>query len=224
MALWPEEELDPHIAPQLDRSALVVIDTQVDFVDGGASPIAGTTDVLPAIAVLLRAYRAAGRPIVHVVRLYDGSDVDLSRRSLIDAGAAIVRPGSAGSQIVPALRPPGAPQLDARLLLAGGLQELADGEWAMWKPRWGAFHRTALDGHLRGLGVSTVVLAGCNYPNCPRAAVYGASERDYRVLLASDAISGVRPEHLGEAGGMGVVHASSDRIAAGLPPRPLAVG
>src|SRR6185312_2987757 len=34
--------LDPHIAPDLPHSALVVIDTQIDFVDGGASPIAGT--------------------------------------------------------------------------------------------------------------------------------------------------------------------------------------
>ncbi|MGH3824447.1 MAG: cysteine hydrolase family protein, partial [Pseudonocardiaceae bacterium] len=64
------ERLDPHIAPQLARSALLVIDTQVDFVDGGAFPIPGTTQVLPAITRLLRAYRAAELPIVHVVRLY----------------------------------------------------------------------------------------------------------------------------------------------------------
>ena len=37
--------VDQHIAPELASSALVVIDTQVDFVDGGASPIAGTTQV-----------------------------------------------------------------------------------------------------------------------------------------------------------------------------------
>ena len=83
-------ELDPHIAPELDRSVLVVTDTQVDFVDGGASPIPGTTEVLPAIKRLLDAYRAAALPIVHVVRLYDGDDVDLPRRVLIAAGAPIV--------------------------------------------------------------------------------------------------------------------------------------
>ena len=192
-------ELDPHIAPEIDRSVLVVIDTQVDFVDGGASPIPGTTEVLPAIARLLDAYRGAALPIVHVVRLYDGDDVDLSRRALIAAGAPIVRPGSAGSQIAPALRPRGAPALDAGALLAGGAQRLASNEWAMWKPRWSAFHRTSLDGHLRDLGVTTVVISGCNYPNCPRATVYGASERDYRVLVVADAISGVIPQHLEEA-------------------------
>lgn len=216
MQIWPED-LDRHIAPELDRSALVVIDSQVDFVDDGASVIPGTTQVLPAIAGLLQGYREAGRPIVHVVRLYRGQDVDLSRRSLIAAGAPVVRHGSPGSQIAPELRPAGAPALDYEHLLAGGLQYLAEQEWAMWKPRWGAFHRTALDEHLRGLEVSTVVLAGCNYPNCPRAAVYGASERDYRVLLAADAISGVHPEHLEEARMMGVVHATSNQITSRLP-------
>lgn len=211
MQSWPED-VDPHTAPELHRSALVVIDTQVDFLDGGTNPVPGTTRVLPTIRRLLQAWREAHRPIVHVVRLYDGSDVDLPRRTLIDAGAALVRPGSPGSQIAPPLLPAGAPVLDPEHLLGGGLQALAVDEWAMWKPRWGAFHRTGLDEHLRGLGVSTVVLAGCNYPNCPRAAVYGAGERDYRVLLAADAISGVRPEHLQEAERMGVVHADTSVI------------
>lgn len=97
-------------------------------------------------------------------------------------------------------------------MLGGNLQELGNREWAMWKPRWGAFHRTHLDGHLRNLGVSTVVLAGCNYPNCPRATVYGASERDYRILLASDAISGIRAEHLDEALHIGAIHAATTTI------------
>jgi nicotinamidase-related amidase len=44
------EELDPHITPQLDRSVLLVIDTQVDFVDGGAFPVPGTTQVVPLSA------------------------------------------------------------------------------------------------------------------------------------------------------------------------------
>lgn len=210
VARWAD--LDPHIAPQLDRCALLVIDTQVDFVDGGASPIPGTAQVVPVIARLLAACRAARRPVVHVVRLYDGEDVDLPRRTLLASGAPIVRPGSAGSQVVPSLLPDGAPPLDPGRLLAGELQPLAEREWAMWKPRWGAFHRTPLDEHLRTRGVTTVVLAGCNYPNCPRAAVYGASERDLRVLVVSDAISGLQPAHLAEAAGMGVVAAGTDDV------------
>ena len=89
----------------------------------------------------------------------------------------------------------------------------------MWKPRWGAFHRTPLDRHLRRFEVTTVVIAGCNYPNCPRAAVYGASERDYRVLVVSDAISGIEPQHLEEASRMGVVSAPSSDVTKRLTAR-----
>ncbi|WP_322750524.1 MULTISPECIES: isochorismatase family cysteine hydrolase [unclassified Frankia] len=219
MAAWPGA-LDPHIAPQMASSALLVIDTQVDFVDGGACPVPGTTQVLPAITQLLRAYRVARLPIIHVVRLYDGDDVDLPRRTLIASGAPIVRPGSAGSQIVPELQPDGAPALDPGRLLLGDWQVLAEHEWALWKPRWSAFHRTALDRYLRRLGVTTVVIAGCNYPNCPRATVYGASERDYRVLVVSDVISGIQPHHIQEAVAMGVPCASSDEITRNLNVRP----
>ncbi|MDQ4011858.1 MAG: hypothetical protein M3228_14470 [Actinomycetota bacterium] len=49
MATWMSG-LDAHIAPDLGRSALVIIDTQADFVDGGACPIPGTTPILPNIA------------------------------------------------------------------------------------------------------------------------------------------------------------------------------
>ncbi|MGH3815315.1 MAG: cysteine hydrolase family protein [Pseudonocardiaceae bacterium] len=211
MTTWTSG-LDAHIAPDLGRSALVVIDTQVDFVDGGANPIPGTTQILPNIAHLLAAYRDAAAPIVQVVRLYDGDDVDLPRRAAIAAGAPIARPGSLGSQIAPELRPAGAPDLDALTLLAGHLQNLGPHEVAVWKPRWSAFYRTGLDAHLASHGVHTVVFAGCNYPNCPRASIYDASERDYRVLIASDAISGVEDHHLEEAGRIGAIHASSDTI------------
>ena len=211
-------DVDPHLAPEFGRAALLVVDVQVDFLDEGSSPIAGTSAVVPTIARLAEGFRRSGRPVVHVVRLYDGADVDLPRRELIASGAPVVRPGSAGSQIAPELRPPGAGPLDAPRLLSGELQPLARDEWAMWKPRWGAFHRTPLDGHLRALGVSTVVVAGCNFPNCPRATLYGASERDYRALLASDATSGIVPLHLAEAEGIGVLHAPSDEILRHLAP------
>jgi nicotinamidase-related amidase len=211
MAAWTSG-LDAHIAPDLGRSALVIIDTQVDFVDGGACPIPGTTQILPNIAHLLAAYRDAALPIVHVIRLYDGDDVDLPRRAAIAAGAPIVRPGAVGSQIAPELRLAGAPDLDAPTLIAGHLQNLGPHEVAVWKPRWSAFHRTALNQHLADRGAHTIVFAGCNYPNCPRASIYDASERDYRVLIASDAISGVEDHHLEEAGLIGAIHASSDSI------------
>jgi hypothetical protein len=66
-------------APHFDRSVLLVIDVQTDFLDGGASPIEGTSARLPRMVELVEGFRAAGRPIVHVVRVYEGDDIDLVR-------------------------------------------------------------------------------------------------------------------------------------------------
>ena len=70
-----------YLGPHWSRSALVVVDMQDDFLDGGAATIEGTTGVLPRVAEVARAFRQAGRPIAHAIRLYEpgGSDVDLLR-------------------------------------------------------------------------------------------------------------------------------------------------
>lgn len=61
----------------------------------------------------------------------------------------------------------------------------------MYKPRWGAFFQTPLEAHLTQHSISTLIFAGCNYPNCPRTSIYEASERDYRIVLVTDAVSGL---------------------------------
>lgn len=203
---------DAFTAPHFESSALLVIDTQVDFLDGGASPIAGTSDRLPEMTRLIEAYRSTGRPIVHVIRLYNGDDIDLVRRAAIQQGAPIVRPGSAGAQIAPALLPDPDVELDSDALLAGGLQQVGKNEVVMWKPRWSAFYRTPLDDNLRNLGVDTVVVAGCNFPNCPRATIFDASERDYRIVVAQDATSQVTPDRLADAVELGVCAMSTEAV------------
>ncbi|GIH25780.1 hypothetical isochorismatase hydrolase [Acrocarpospora phusangensis] len=152
------------------------------------------------------AFRAAGRPVVHVVRLYHpgGEDADLVRRTLLAEGARVAAPGSEGSAIAGPLLPPGAPRLDPGLLLSGRPQQLAEREYALFKPRWGAFYRTRLDELLRGWDVDTLVVAGCNFPNCPRATLVEASERDYRLVLAEDATSRLHDTGRAEMAGIGV--------------------
>ncbi|QBJ94760.1 cysteine hydrolase [Rhodococcus sp. ABRD24] len=198
--------LDEYLRPHLGSSALLVIDMQNDFTDDGPLPVPGTDRVLPRLTELVEAYRNSSKPIVHVVRLYDGDDVDLVRRTAIARdNAAIARPGSRGSQIVDGLLPRDAPRLDSELLLGGALQPVGAHEAVLWKPRWSAFHRTGLDAHLAALKVDTVVVAGCNFPNCPRATLFDASERDYRLVLAADATSQATPDRLADAQSIGVV-------------------
>jgi nicotinamidase-related amidase len=82
----------------------------------------------------------------------------------------------------------------------------------MFKPRWSAFYRTDLDRHLHDLAVTTVVVAGCNLPNCPRATLFDASERDYRSVLVTDATSQATPQRLHDLELIGVHLATSTVI------------
>jgi nicotinamidase-related amidase len=184
---------DRYVAPDFAASALLTIDTQRDVLDDGPLEIPGTSAALPSMRALTEGFRAAGRPIVHIVRIYepDGSNVDLCRRRLVEGGARLLMTGAPGTQLARELLPEPDLTLDDELLLAGGIQRLGPGEVAIYKPRWGAFYRTPLEDHLRAQQVSTLMFSGCNYPNCPRASIYEASERDFRLVLARDAISGL---------------------------------
>ena len=202
-----------YTTPIPERSVLLTIDVQQDFTAPGAvAEIAGTHDRLPVMRRMLDAYRRQHLPIVHVLRLYlpDGTNADLCRRAAIENGNAVVLPGSAGAELAEPLKPTSDTRVDATLLLANQLQLLADNEWAMYKPRWDAFYGTLLESHLRSLGVNTIVVVGCNFPNCPRATVYGASARDFRVVLIADAVSGVYDQGLRELNGIGVSTLSAD--------------
>jgi nicotinamidase-related amidase len=200
---------DRYTRPLANSAALVLIDVQRDFLDipGGYAPmpVEGTHAAIPAMAKLATAFRERGLPIVHAIRLYrpDGSNVDLVRRRSIEQGARIAAPGSAGSQIAAELLP-NVVELEHELLLAGGFQQVGAAEHVMYKPRWGAFYDTDLDRHLRENGSNTLVFAGCNFPNCPRTSIYEASERDFRIVLVSDAISGLYDRGIEECRAIGV--------------------
>jgi nicotinamidase-related amidase len=180
--------------PQLPKSALLTIDTQCDFVlPGAAAQIPGSIDIIPNMKSLLTAYRQFGLPIIHIVRLYmpDGSNVDLCRKGMVEDGLRMIVPNTAGAEPVADLKPNPDVKLDADLLLKGDIQHWGKKEFVIYKSRWGAFYRTPLDNHLNNLGVNTLIICGCNFPNCPRATVYEASERDYKLILVEDAVSGM---------------------------------
>jgi nicotinamidase-related amidase len=204
--------------PEFDAAALVTIDTQRDVLDGAPLQIPGTSQALGAMRLLAEEFRRAGRPIVHVVRIYepDGSNVDPCRRALVEDGAPILATDAPGTEIARELLPDPGLMLDSRLLLAGGLQRLGPREVAIYKPRWGAFYETALEGHLLELGVSTLVFCGANFPNCPRTSIYEASERDFRVVVARDAVSGLYERGEQELANIGVQVLDSAEIARAL--------
>jgi nicotinamidase-related amidase len=198
---------DPETSANARKSVLVTIDTQNDFsLPGAPSEIKGTFEVIPNMRQLLDIYRAEQLPIVHMVRLYfpDGSNVDRPRRSLLRSGASIVLPGTTGAELVKELKPTPDARLDTELLLRGDAQQVGPAEWIRFKPRWGAFFGTSLETQLKTLNVDTVTVTGCNYPNCPRTTLYEASERDFRLALITDALSGLYDKGREEMIGIGV--------------------
>jgi nicotinamidase-related amidase len=153
--------------------ALVIIDMQNDFVRPGApARVAGAEATLPVVARLLDQARAAGWRIIHVIREHraDGSDVETTRRHLFAAGRGLCCAGTPGAAIVEELAP-------------------LPGEYRLVKRRFSAFLNTELDLLLHRLGVTTLIIAGTQYPNCIRATAVDAFARDYEVVIVTDACS-----------------------------------
>ncbi len=209
---------DPHTAPNFAAAALITIDTQRDVLDGGPFEIPETSAALGAMQALACAFREAGRPIVHIVRLYepDGTNVDLCRRQAVQGGMRALIAGAPGSQLAAELLPEPTLTLDADVLLAGHAQRLGPSEVAIYKPRWGAFYHTVLEDHLRERHINTLVFCGCNFPNCPRTSIYEASERDFRIVLAHDALSGLYERGERELAGIGVHLMGAGEVARAL--------
>jgi len=201
--------------PDFSAMALITIDMQNDFLKGQPFEIPGTSELLPQLRRIAEAFRRARLPVIHMVRLYkrDGSNAELCRRSALEQGATLVCPATLGAELAPPLVPSQGTRLDSDLLLSGKLQPLAENEWAIYKPRWGAFFGTSLQQHLSGLGITSLAFAGCNFPNCPRTSIYEASERDFRIVLVEDAISGLYDLGRDEMRSIGVVLLKSDQLA-----------
>ncbi|MGW8325001.1 MAG: isochorismatase family protein [Desulfobacterales bacterium] len=75
-----------------------------------------------------------------------------------------------------------------------------------------------MDGHLKSLNVLTLIFTGCNYPNCPRTSIYEASERDYKIVLVEDAMSGLYLIGLTEMKNIGVFLMKSSDVLKQIQP------
>lgn len=67
--------------------------------------------------------------------------------------------------------------------------------------------------------MTTLIFAGCNFPNCPRTSVYEASERDYRLVLVEGAVSGLYEQGGAEMRNIGVHLQRTDDIVGALSSR-----
>lgn len=206
---------DQFTAPCWEQAALLSIDLQNDFCDT-AAPSGGIGSDALTVSNCIRltaAFRDRTKPATHVVRLYeaDGSNVDTVRRQAVQKGMRKVIVGSEGARSVAGLLPSGA-IMDEATLLRGEPQKVGEHEYLVYKPRWGAFYRTVLQDVLSRLAVDTLVICGTVFPNCVRATIHQALERDYRVVVAYDAIAGIYPRGVREYVVMGASALTTDSV------------
>lgn len=209
----------PYTRPNPERCVLLVVDAQNDWGDPrGAKPLSDLERVMPNLREVVEAFRRAGRLIVYVVRIYreDASNVDPCRKWQFETGESRVAvEGTWGSQLVSPLNPSGT-ELDVPALLEGRMQELSPLEFIMYKPRFGAFHRTPLGDFLAEKGIDSVVIAGLTFPNCVLATQLGATDNDFRVGLVPEACTQVDEAGLRAMQNKGVQLMSVDELKAFL--------
>lgn len=180
-----EDGLAAWITPA--RTALVIIDMQVDF----AAPegrlgqwgvdLSTVPPALERAQALAEAARKAGAPVVFV---------GLFTRPETDSSAWRERMRRRG----------GDPDSDSGLCRADEVgsdwygPKPLPGEAVVEKARYSGFHDAPLDSVLKGLGVDTLVVAGLTTECCVDCTVRDAFHLDYHVFLASDACAAYEPE------------------------------
>lgn len=206
--------------PDIDRSALIIVDMQNDFVhpEGGFAHRARENPeakidmpflrgTVPSVARLAESFRRTGRPVVYVMHVLkpDYSDAQFPywrvTRGSLSGNRTFITEGTWGAQIIDELKP-------------------LPGEHLVVKKGFGGFSNTPLDTILRNLGVTTCVVCGVTTCVCVSTTIRGGVEHNYRMVLVSDAVAEIhRDTHEAELKTMARVFAevkTTDEVVAML--------
>jgi ureidoacrylate peracid hydrolase len=180
---------------EIDRSALIIVDMQNDFLhrDGSFGHIAldhpefnidmpFLTGTIPNVKRLADAFRAVERPVVYLAHVlkpdYSDAAFPYWRVGIEPASGNRTHcvEGTWGAQIIDELKP-------------------EEGEHLVVKRGFGGFApSTPLDTILRNKGVTTCVVTGVTTCVCVSTTVRGGVEHNYRMILVSDAVAEVSRE------------------------------
>lgn len=173
------------------RTAAVAIDMHRGHLDPAIAtlplPAERCGPVIERAAALFRELRVLGVPIVHVVTEYRDAgeiaanpfwmavhdDPGKARKGILRHNLA----GSPGTEIIPTV--------------------WADGDFHVGsKKRYNCFHATDLEFLLRRLGAETLILAGINTTTCVLNTAFEATNRDFRVVIAAEAVDSMDGEEM----------------------------
>ena len=171
------------------RTALLIVDMQRAFLDPGeAMEVPPARDIVPRLQLLLAAFRKQNLPVVFTRFTYSG-DAPL----LVGELHPEHRPRAPGAAV--GFGRPSSSCLvgEDNVRLVAEL-EPRPGELIVDKRYYDAFNATALDGALRALGVTTLVVTGTMTDICVLATVIGGFNREYRMVVAEDGVATLWPE------------------------------
>jgi len=177
---------------EIERTALVIIDMQRDFLEPGGfgETLGNDVGLLKAVVeplkALLREARSAGMLVIHT---REGHRPDLS-----DAPRAKVERGEPSMRI-------GAPGPMGRILVRGEpgqdiIPELypVAGEPVIDKPGKGAFYATDLHAILNNRAIENLVVCGVTTEVCVHTTVREANDRGFRCIVPGDCCGSYFPE------------------------------
>ncbi|KAL1199447.1 putative inactive nicotinamidase [Cardamine amara subsp. amara] len=169
------------MAERWKGTALLVIDMQNDFIEeGSVVQVKGGKSIIPNVIRVVELARQRGILVIWVVREHDpqGRDVELFRRHLYNSekvGPTVK--GNVGAELV------------------DGLIIREEEDYKIVKTRFSAFFCTHLHSFLQTSGITKLVIAGVQTPNCIRQTVFDAVELDYTcVTVIVDATAAATPE------------------------------
>jgi len=191
------------LAVDLDKTALIIIDMQRDFLEpGGFGETLGNDVSRLAAAVepcraVLDAARRRGLLVIHT---REGHRPDLSDAppAKVERGAPSLRIGAAGPMGRILIR--GEPGHDIIPTLYP-----AAGEPVIDKPGKGAFYQTELELMLRNRGIENLLVCGVTTEVCVNTTVREGNDRGYRCIVLSDCCGSYFPEF--HAAGLAMIKA-----------------
>ncbi len=161
----PPITIDPRVAVWPERTALIIVDMQNDFVDPrGSLCVASARATVPAIARLRDFAHTRGLFVVYTQDWHRADDPEFA----LWGSHAVA--GTWGAEIVPELAP-GPADLRVRKL------------------RYDAFYGTSLDHELRQRGIASVIVTGTVSNICVLHTAGSAALRWLQLIVPVDAVS-----------------------------------
>jgi len=174
-----------------EKTALIVIDMQKDFLDPQGfcgllgNDVSQLVSTIEPVKRLIEIFRKEHLMVIHTREGYDPSLCNLypsvSERSRDGMsvgdkgplGRFLIR-GEAGHDIIEELYP-------------------IDGEKIIDKPGKGAFHATELEAILRARGITFLVICGVTTEVCVHTTLREANDRGFKCIVPSDAVGSYFP-------------------------------